>query len=91
MILNTLIAAFAPCYLVGGCAKMPLTETIATIMDALRYFCYFAIFPAGAILRKRDFRKLTSSKTFNRFSRYAFAAIPLFLLPFRSFLNISLF
>ncbi|MEQ1643005.1 MAG: hypothetical protein ABL959_06130 [Pyrinomonadaceae bacterium] len=91
MILNTIITAFAPCYLGGGCAKMPITETIATILDTIRYFCYFAIFPLGAVLRKRDFRKLTASKKLNRFARYAFAAIPFLLLPFRSFLNINLF
>jgi len=91
MIFNTLVTGFAPCYLAGGCAKMPITETIATILDTIRYFCYFAIFPLGAVLRKRDFRKLTGSKKINRILRYAFAAIPFLLLPFRSFLNISLF
>lgn len=91
MILNTIITAFAPCYVAGGCAKMPITETIATILDTIRYFCYFAVFPLGAVLRKRDFRKLTGSKNLNRILRYAFAAIPFLLLPFRSFLNINLF
>jgi len=91
MILNTLIAGIAPCYLVGNCVKAPLTETLATMLDTVRYFCYFAVFPLGAVLRKRDFRKLTGSKKINRILRYAFAAIPFLLLPFRSFLNINLF
>ncbi len=91
MILNTLITAIAPCYVAGSCVKVPLTETLATVLDTIRYFCYFAVFPLGAVLRKRDFRKLTASKKVNRFVRYAFMAIPFLLVPFRSFLNINLF
>lgn len=91
MIMNSVLALFAPCYLSGGCPKMPMTETIAAALDAIRYILYFAIFPLGAIVRRRDFRKLTSSRRFNRIARYVFAAIPLLLLPFRSFVNVNLF
>jgi len=91
MIMNSIITIFAPCYLSGGCPKMPITETIATALDAFRYILYFAIFPLGTIIRRRDFRKLTFSRRFNRFGRYSFAALPLLLFPFRSFLNVNLF
>lgn len=91
MILNSIIGLFAPCYLAGLCTKMPVTETVATLIDAVKYIFYFGIFPLAAIVRKRDFRKLTASKRLNRMIRIGFALIPLFLFPVRSFLNVNFF
>ena len=91
MIMNSIISIFAPCYVSSGCPKMPMTETIATALDAVRYILYFGIFPLATIIRRRDFRKLTSSKNLNRTIRYALAALPVLLLPFRTFLNVNLF
>jgi len=91
MIFNSIIGLFAPCYLAGSCTKMPMTETIATLLDAIKYILYFGIFPLGAILRKRDFRKLTGSRKLNKIIRFAFALIPVFLFPIRSLLTVNLF
>lgn len=88
---TTIINFFAECYQLNGCNQEPLTDTIAVILDACRHLAYFAIFPIGTILGRRDFRKTFHNRLARRIARLSFAAIPVFLFPFKYLVAISIF
>ncbi|HQZ97538.1 MAG TPA: hypothetical protein PLP21_14545 [Pyrinomonadaceae bacterium] len=91
IVLNTIVTATADCYHTGDCSRTPILGTIAYCFDALKIFCYFAVFPAGMLFGRRDFRKVFKNRMVRRAARIAFALIPLFLLPLKYFFTISFF
>ncbi|MEO7659817.1 MAG: hypothetical protein ABIV48_09405 [Pyrinomonadaceae bacterium] len=58
VIFNSLISIIGPCYALDGCLHIPITGTIAYALDELAYLSYFSIFPLGAVLGRREFRKV---------------------------------
>jgi hypothetical protein len=91
IILNTIVTATAECYQTADCSRTPILGTIAYCFDALKIFFYFAIFPAGMLFGRRDFRKIFKNRMARRAARIAFSLIPLFLLPLKYFFTISFF
>lgn len=91
IILNTVVTATADCYRTGDCSRTPVLGTIAYFFDALKIFFYFAVFPAGMLFGRRDFRKVFKNRLARRAARVGFALIPLFLFPLKYFFTISFF
>ncbi len=91
LVLNSAILAVAPCYQTNTCSQTPVLATVAYGLDAIKHVAYFAFFPLGTILGRRDFRKGFSSRLHRRIARIAFALIPVSLLPIQPFFTVSLF
>ena len=83
LIFHTLILTIAECYYGNGCDQTPTLGTIAFSLDALSQLLYFAIFPLGTIMGRRDFRKVFANRMVRRIARITFAAIPVLLFPFK--------
>jgi hypothetical protein len=91
LILNSLSGLTTDCYQKGNCQQTPILGTIAFAIDALKTVAYFAIFPLGAVLGRRDFRKTFKSRLYRRAARIAFALLPVMLFPLKYFFDASFF
>jgi hypothetical protein len=89
LILNSLIGLTGDCYRQGNCQRTPILGTIAFAIDAVKTAVYFAIFPLGAILGRKEFRKAFKNRLYRRIARYTFALIPLILFPLRYLFDLS--